>query len=79
MIYHILASPVPQTQTEKTIRHAKKFTRTMKRRLTQRTLYEARELRKQGVNLIHVLVQLTDLVSSLSLNQVDIFVHMYYY
>ncbi|XKL62064.1 hypothetical protein PGB90_001897 [Kerria lacca] len=61
--YGFSASPIPQTPTEKTIRHVNKFSRTLKRRLTMRTMYEARELKKQGVNLIHVLVHMTDLLA----------------
>lgn len=64
--YGFSASPIPQTPTEKTIRHVNKFSRTLKRRLTMRTMYEARELKKQGVNLIHVLVHMTDLVSKIN-------------
>ncbi|XP_065215162.1 lipid storage droplets surface-binding protein 1 isoform X2 [Planococcus citri] len=59
----IPVSPEPQNPTERTIRHVNKFSKTLKRRLTQRTLYEARELKKQGVNVIHVLVQLVDLLA----------------
>ena len=60
--YGFLVSPEPQNPTERTIRHVNKFSKTLKRRLTQRTLYEARELKKQGVNVMHVVVQLVDLV-----------------
>jgi len=52
----------PRNPTEKTIRHVGKLSRTLKRRLTQRTIYEARALQKQGKNIIHVLLSMTDMV-----------------
>lgn len=53
----------PRNATVKTIRHVGKFSSTLRRRLTQRTIYEARALKKQGMNIIQVLVQLTDLLA----------------
>jgi perilipin-2 len=55
--------PSHQNPTQKTIRHVNVFSRTLKRRLTQRTIYEARELKKQGLNIIQVLVHMTDLLA----------------
>lgn len=54
----------PQNQTQKTIRHVNKFSRTLRRRLTQRTIYEAKALKQQGINIIQALVQMTDLVGT---------------
>lgn len=44
----------------------KQFSRKLKRRLTQRTVAEAKALKKQSKEAIHILVYATELVSSYS-------------
>lgn len=46
-----------------TFRKGKEFSRKLKRRLTQRTVAEAKALKKQSKEAIHILVYATELVS----------------
>lgn len=48
-----------------TFQKGKQFSRKLKRRLTQRTVAEAKALKKQSKEAIHILVYATELVSSL--------------
>lgn len=47
----------------KTLNHGKRFSRKLKRRLTQRTLIEARALKKQSKVAINVLIYALELVN----------------
>jgi len=47
----------------KAIHHGQRFSRKLKRRLTQRTIAEARALKKQSKEAIHVLIYAAELVS----------------
>lgn len=47
----------------KTLSHGKRFSRKLKRRLTQRTLIEARALKKQSKVAINVLIYALELVN----------------
>lgn len=47
----------------KAIHHGQRFSRKLKRRLTQRTIDEARALKKQSAEAIHVLKYVAILVS----------------
>lgn len=46
----------------KAIHHGQRFSRKLKRTLTQRTLLEARALKKQSKEAIHVLIYAAELV-----------------
>lgn len=48
------------------IRHSQRFSRKLKRRLTQRTIAEARALKKQSKEAIHILIYAAELVSAYS-------------
>lgn len=52
----------------KAIHHGQRFSRKLKRRLTQRTIAEARALKKQSKEAIHVLIYAAELVSKRALN-----------
>lgn len=45
-----------------TFHRSQRFSRKLKRRLTQRTVYEARALKKQGKEAIHILIYAAELV-----------------
>lgn len=47
----------------KAIHHGQRFSRKLKRRLTQRTLAEARALKKQSKEAIHVIIYAAELVN----------------
>lgn len=47
----------------KTLHHGKRFSRKLKRRLTQRTIIEARALKKQSKVAINVLIYALELVN----------------
>lgn len=49
--------------TGKTIQHLSRTSRKLRRRLTQRTLYEARALKEQGKNVVHVLLNFADMLA----------------
>ena len=46
----------------RTIEHGARFSRKLQRRLTRRTLAEARALKEQGTECIHVLLYVVELV-----------------
>lgn len=48
----------------KAIHHGQRFSRKLTRRLTQRTFAEARALKKQSKEAIHVLIYAAELVSA---------------
>ncbi|XP_062124280.1 lipid storage droplets surface-binding protein 1 isoform X1 [Drosophila sulfurigaster albostrigata] len=48
----------------KAIHHGQRFSRKLKRRLTQRTLLEARALKKQSKEAIHVLIYAAELIAT---------------
>nr|CAD7410342.1 unnamed protein product [Timema poppensis] len=50
-----------------TIHHVDHFSRKLRRRLTQRTLLEAKALKQQSEDLLHTLIQLAELVGNFSL------------
>lgn len=52
----------PTGKTLETINHVNRFSRKLQRRLTRRTLAEAKALKDQGAEAIHVLVYVAELV-----------------
>lgn len=50
------------SKTARTIEHGARFSKKLQRRLTRRTLAEARALKHQGTECIHVLLYVTKLV-----------------
>lgn len=50
------------SKTTRTIKHGARFSRKLQKRLTQRTLAEARALKEQGTECIHVLLYVAELV-----------------
>lgn len=50
------------SKTKRTIKHGARFSRKVQNRLTQRTLAEARALKEQGTECIHVLLYVAELV-----------------
>ena len=60
------AAPVETvSKTARTIKHGARFSRKLQRRITRRTLAEARALKEQGTECIHVLLYVAELVSEL--------------
>ena len=58
------ANPVePSSKTARTIKHGARFSRKLQRRLTRRTLAEAKALKEQGTECIAVLLYVAELVS----------------
>lgn len=53
----------PSSQAVKTIRHVNHFSRKLQRRLTRRTIAEAKLLKKQGYDTVQCFVYFADLVS----------------
>ncbi|KAM7361009.1 lipid storage droplet-1 isoform 2-T2 [Cochliomyia hominivorax] len=53
-----------ETGAIKAIHHGQRFSRKLKRRLTQRTLAEARALKKQSKEAIHVLIYAAELIAT---------------
>lgn len=51
----------------KTFNHMNRFGRKLQRRLTRRTIAEAQALKQQGLDTIHCIIYLADLVSRVSL------------
>ncbi|XP_015518046.2 lipid storage droplets surface-binding protein 1 isoform X3 [Neodiprion lecontei] len=52
------------SKTARTIHHGARFSRKLQRRLTRRTLAEARALKEQGTECIHVLLYVAELVAT---------------
>lgn len=55
----------PAGKAIQTIHHMDRFSRKLKRRLTQRTLAEAKALKEHSAEAIHVLVYVAELVNTL--------------
>lgn len=61
--YFLEISPTESiNKTTRTIKHGARFSRKLQKRLTQRTLAEARALKEQGTECIHVLLYVAELV-----------------
>lgn len=58
------AGTEPSSQAVKTIRHVNHFSRKLQRRLTRRTIAEAKLLKKQGYDTVQCFVYFADLVST---------------
>lgn len=56
-------SAEPSSQAVKTIRHVNDFSRKLQRRLTRRTIAEAKLLKKQGYDTVQCFVYFTDLLA----------------
>ncbi|XP_050428274.1 lipid storage droplets surface-binding protein 1-like isoform X2 [Adelges cooleyi] len=56
-------NPKPSSQAVKTIRHVNRFSRKLQRRLTRRTIAEAKLLKKQGYDTVQCLVYFADLLA----------------
>lgn len=52
----------PAGKALQTIQHVDRFSRKLQRRLTRRTLAEAKALKEQGTEAIHVLIYVAELV-----------------
>lgn len=52
------------SKAKRTIKHGARFSRKLQRRLTRRTLAEARALKDQGTECIHVLVYVVELIAT---------------
>jgi len=52
----------PVSKTTRAIKHGARFSRKLQKRLTRRTLAEARALKEQGTECIHVLLYVIELV-----------------
>ncbi|XP_071560706.1 LOW QUALITY PROTEIN: lipid storage droplets surface-binding protein 1 [Temnothorax nylanderi] len=50
------------SKTSRTIKHGARFSRKLQKRLTRRTLVEARALKEQGTECIHVLLYVVELI-----------------
>ncbi|EGI61017.1 PREDICTED: lipid storage droplets surface-binding protein 1 [Acromyrmex echinatior] len=50
------------SKTIRTIKHGARFSRNLQRRLTRRTLAEARALKQQGTECVHVLIYVMELI-----------------
>uniref|UniRef100_A0A023F7G9 Putative lipid storage droplet-1 n=1 Tax=Triatoma infestans TaxID=30076 RepID=A0A023F7G9_TRIIF len=50
-----------ESKTSQTIEHVNRFSRKLQRRLTKRTIAEAKALRRQGVDIVQLLLHLLDL------------------
>lgn len=57
----------PSGKAIQTIQHVNRLSRKMQRRLTRRTLMEAKALKNRSAETIHVLVYVAELVSTISL------------
>ncbi|KAL6262163.1 hypothetical protein P5V15_007260 [Pogonomyrmex californicus] len=59
------ANPVESvSKTTRTIKHGARFSRKLQKRLTRRTLVEARALKQQGTECIHVLLYIVELIAT---------------
>nr|XP_012222218.1 PREDICTED: lipid storage droplets surface-binding protein 1 [Linepithema humile] len=54
----------PVSKTKRTIKHGARFSRKLQKRLTRRTLVEARALKEQGTECIHVLLYVIELIAT---------------
>lgn len=63
LIVTVFTGTEPSSQAVKTIRHVNHFSRKLQRRLTRRTIAEAKLLKKQGYDTIQCFVYFADLVS----------------
>ncbi|XP_076221975.1 lipid storage droplets surface-binding protein 1 isoform X2 [Nomia melanderi] len=54
----------PVSKTTRTIKHGARFSRKLQKRLTRRTLAEARALKEQGTECIHVLLYVVELLAT---------------
>ncbi|XP_066591426.1 lipid storage droplets surface-binding protein 1 [Prorops nasuta] len=54
----------PVSKTKRTIKHGARFSRKLQKRLTRRTLAEARALKAQGTECIHVLLYVVELLAT---------------
>ncbi|XP_014485180.1 PREDICTED: lipid storage droplets surface-binding protein 1 isoform X2 [Dinoponera quadriceps] len=54
----------PASKTTRTIKHGARFSRKLQKRLTRRTLAEARALKEQGTECIHVLLYVIELLAT---------------
>ncbi|XP_039306664.1 lipid storage droplets surface-binding protein 1 isoform X2 [Solenopsis invicta] len=52
------------SKTTRTIKHGARFSRKLQKRLTRRTLAEARALKEQGTECIHVLLYVVELITT---------------
>jgi perilipin-2 len=52
------------SKTKRTIKHGARFSRKLQKRLTRRTLVEARALKEQGTECIHVLLYVVELIAT---------------
>ncbi|XP_011691452.1 PREDICTED: lipid storage droplets surface-binding protein 1 isoform X2 [Wasmannia auropunctata] len=52
------------SKTTRTIKHGARFSRKLQKRLTRRTLAEARALKEQGTECIHVLLYVVELIAT---------------
>ncbi|XP_018055716.1 PREDICTED: lipid storage droplets surface-binding protein 1 isoform X1 [Atta colombica] len=57
-----VSSNKTMSKTIRTIKHGARFSRNLQRRLTQRTLAEARALKQQGTECVHVLIYVVELI-----------------
>lgn len=58
------ANTVGVSKAKRTIKHGARFSRKLQRRLTRRTLAEARALKEQGTECIHVLLYVVELIAT---------------
>ncbi|KAF7995351.1 hypothetical protein HCN44_006458 [Aphidius gifuensis] len=58
------ANTVEVSKAKRTIKHGARFSRKLQRRLTRRTLAEARALKEQGTECIHVLLYVVELIAT---------------
>ncbi|EZA55190.1 hypothetical protein DMN91_001455 [Ooceraea biroi] len=54
----------PVSKTTRAIKHGARFSRKLQKRLTRRTLAEARALKEQGTECIHVLLYVVELIAT---------------
>ncbi|KYN07931.1 Lipid storage droplets surface-binding protein 1 [Cyphomyrmex costatus] len=59
-----VSSNETMSKTIRTIKHGARFSRTLQRRLTRRTLAEARALKQQGTECVHVLLYVVELIAT---------------
>ncbi|XP_076682442.1 lipid storage droplet-1 isoform X2 [Andrena cerasifolii] len=59
-----VTTPEPVSKTTRTMKHGARFSRKLQKRLTKRTLAEARALKDQGTECIHVLLYVAELVAT---------------
>lgn len=59
-----VASPESVSKTKRTINHGARLSRKLQKRLTRRTLAEARALKEQGTECIHILLYVIELLAT---------------